>query len=122
MKKWIVLLGIELLLLLAFITTNHAHTEALPTSLRVTVIDNLGNFVQGAQVIIYSSQDDYNGDENPVAGPLTTDKKGRVTFKNLTSQSYFVDARFGDKTNIGEGVKTAPLQEGRINKVNTVIQ
>ncbi len=121
MKKWLVILGIELLLLLAFITTNYARTDALPTSLRVTVIDNLGNFVQGAQVIIYSSQEDYNGDENPVAGPLTTDKKGRVTFKNLTSQSYFVDARFGDKTNIGEGVKTAPLQEGRINKVNTVI-
>lgn len=122
MKKWIVIFGIELLLLLAFITTNYASTEVLPTSLRITVIDNLGNFVEGAQVIIYTSQEDYNSDENPAAGPLATDKKGRVTFKNLNPQSYFVDARYGDKTNIGEGVKTAPLQEGRINKVNTVIQ
>ncbi|MEQ9301159.1 MAG: SpaA isopeptide-forming pilin-related protein [Cyclobacteriaceae bacterium] len=122
MKKWIIILCIELLLWLAFITTNYASSEVLPTSLRITVIDNLGNFVEGAQVILYTSQEDYNSDENPVADPLTTDEKGRVTFKNLNAQSYFVDARYGDKTNIGEGVKTAPLQEGRINKVNTVMQ
>lgn len=122
MKKRLLMLGIGMILQLALITHNKAKTEALPTSLRITVIDNLGNFVEGATVIIYASEDDYNGDQNPVAGPLTTDRKGRVTFKDLKAQSYFVDARLGDKTNIGEGVKTAPLQQGRINKVNTVIQ
>jgi hypothetical protein len=122
MKKWMTILSMGMLFLLAFITGNHAEAEILPTSLRITVIDNLGNFVEGAQVILYVTEDDYNSDKKPIAGPLTTDRKGRVDFKDLNAQSYFVDARFGDKTNIGEGVKTAPLQEGRVNKVNTVIQ
>ena len=116
------MLGMQLPLLLVFISANQANPDALPTKLRITVIDNLGNFVEGAQVTIYANEDDYNSDQNPISGPLKTDKKGRVTFKDLNPQSYFVDARFGDKTNIGEGVKTAPLQKSRVNKVNTVIQ
>lgn len=122
MKKWLSTVSLGFAVALVLLSAKYPTTEALPTNLRVTVIDNLGNFVEGAQVIIYANEDDYNADENPVSGPLSTDKKGRVTFKNLKPQAYYVDARLGDKTNIGEGVKTAPLQAGRINKVNTVIQ
>ena len=121
MKKWLVIGILELILLLVFINSNVGQPELLPTSLKVTVIDNLGNFVEGADVTLYGSEDDYNSDSNPIAGPFKTDKKGRVTFKGLAAQSYYIDAKSGDKSNMGEGVKTAVLQEGRINKVNTVI-
>ncbi|MEM8894736.1 MAG: carboxypeptidase regulatory-like domain-containing protein [Bacteroidota bacterium] len=121
MKKWPYVVVFELLFLLVFATTHYGSSQVLPTTLKVSVIDNLGNFVEGAEVILYASEDDYNSDKNPIAGPLKTDKKGRVTFKGLGSQSYFVDAKYDDKSNMGEGVKTAVLKEGRINKVNTVI-
>jgi len=95
--------------------------QLLPTKLRITVIDGLGNFVNGASVFIYEKEEDYIASDNAVA-MLKTDKKGRVTFKDLKPISYFIQAKHGDKNNDGEGVVTAPLSEGRINKVNTVIE
>jgi hypothetical protein len=98
-----------------------ADAQLLPTKLRVTVIDGLGNFVEGATVSIYETEKDYLASENAVA-VLKTDKKGRVTFKEVKPMAYFVDARFEDKNNDGEGVKTGELSEGKLNKVNTVIE
>ncbi|MGB3467050.1 MAG: carboxypeptidase regulatory-like domain-containing protein [Cyclobacteriaceae bacterium] len=97
-------------------------TRFLPTSLRITVIDNLGNFVENAEVTIYTSEEDYRNGTNPVSEKQMTDDKGRVKFKDLEPKSYFIDARKGDQNNDGEGVKTAVLKEGRMNKVNTVIE
>ena len=92
------------------------------TKLRVTVIDDLGNVVEGAAVAIFATESDYINDEMPVAGPTLTNKKGRVTFKNLEEKSYYVDARFGDQSNEGSGVMTSKLEKGKINMVNTVIE
>ena len=36
--------------------------------------------------------------------------------------AYFVEARKDEMNNNGEGVKTGELSEGKINKVNTVIE
>ena len=99
----------------------HVEAQLLPTKLRVTVIDGLGNFVPGAMVAIYDNEKDYLASENPVAS-MKTDSKGRVTFKELETRSYFIEAKKGDMTNDGEGVQTGVLSEGRINKVNTVIE
>ena len=107
------------IMLLSFSYPSEA--QLLPTKLRVTVIDGLGNFVTGASVALYENEKDYLASENPVA-MLKTDKKGRVTFKDLKTVSYFIEAKKGEQTNDGEGVQTAVLSEGRINKVNTVIE
>lgn len=98
-----------------------AGDQLLPTKLRVTVLDGLGNFQQGATVSLYESEDAYRSNGKPVAQDKT-DEKGRVTFKDLKTISYFIDARKGDMNNDGEGVVTAPLDEGKLNKVNTVIE
>lgn len=98
-----------------------ADAQLLPTKLRITVIDGLGNFVEGASVAIYENEQDYIASENPIA-IMKSDKKGRVTFKELKPIPYFIEAKKGDKTNDGEGVQTAALFEGRINKANTVIE
>jgi len=95
--------------------------QLLPTKLRVTVIDGLGNFVEGASVSIYESEKDYLASENAVA-TLKTDSKGRVTFKNVKPMAYFIEAKHEGKNNNGEGVMTGELSEGKINKVNTVIE
>ena len=59
--------------------------------------------------------------ENIVA-TSKTNKKGVAVFKKLEPRAYFVDARTEDKNNDGEGVEVQPLLEGRINKVNIVIE
>lgn len=98
-----------------------SNDQLLPTKLRVTVIDGLGNFVEGAQVSIYDNEKDYLASENSIATE-TTDKKGRVTFKEVKNIAYFIEAKDGDRNNNGEGVKTGKLEEGKLNKVNTVIE
>ncbi|SNT35677.1 hypothetical protein SAMN05421640_3507 [Ekhidna lutea] len=110
-----------MVLILGAVSIESAEAQLLPTKLRVTVIDGLGNFIEGATVTIYANEEDYLASENALA-VQKTDKKGRVTFKDVEPKSYFVDARLGDKNNDGEGVKTGELSEGRINKVNTVIE
>ena len=103
------------------ITNQPSDSQLLPTKLRVTVIDGLGNFVGGASVSIYESEKDYLAGENAIA-MLKTDQKGRVVFKDLKPISYYIEAKKGDMKNDCEGVVTSPLSEGRINKVNTVIE
>lgn len=93
----------------------------LPTSLKITVIDNLGNVVVGATVTLYASKDDYLSETNPLFSSEYTDKKGQVVFKKLKPRPYYIHAIKGEKSNNGEGVRTDKLKEGRINKVNTVI-
>ena len=95
--------------------------QLLPTKLRITVIDGLGNIVEGATIAIYENEEDYRASDNAVAVG-TTDKKGRITFKDLKPIPYFIEAKDGQKNNNGEGVMTGKLSEGKINKVNTVIE
>lgn len=95
--------------------------QLLPTKLKVTVINSLGNHVEGATVSIYANKEDYLVSKKAVR-TAKTDKKGRVTFKDLKLIPYFVEAKKGEETNTGEGVVTGKLAEGRINKVNTVIR
>jgi len=92
----------------------------LPTKLKITVIDGLGNLTEGAIVTIYNDEEDYRESENAIARD-TTDIKGKVKFGELEPISYYIDARKGDMNNNGEGVKTAVLLEGKLNKVNTII-
>lgn len=108
------------LILLGSASIHTAEAQLLPTKLRVTVIDGLGNYVEGATVSIYENEKDYLASENAVA-TMTTDKKGRVTFKEIKPMAYFVEAKFEGKNNNAAGVKTGELEEGKLNKVNTVI-
>ena len=111
-------------MLLSFVlalTTQIQAQSFLPTNLKITVIDGLGNFVEGATVKIFNSEDDYMNGKNPVA-EMRSGKKGAVKFKKLKPIAYYIDARTEDKNNDGEGVATEVLLEGRTNKVNVVIE
>lgn len=101
--------------------TENVENQLLPTKLRITVINGLGNFVEGASVSIYENEEDYRASENAVAIG-ETDKKGRVVFKDLKAIPYYVEAKKGEQNNNGEGVLTGTLSEGKINRVNTVIE
>ncbi|MEM9324651.1 MAG: carboxypeptidase regulatory-like domain-containing protein [Bacteroidota bacterium] len=122
-KTFKYLMAISLVLGSVLFVNSHPKAEAqlLPTKLRVTVLDGNGNYVDNASVSLFASEDDYINSKDPLKLDRT-DKKGRVTFKDLGPKSYYIDARKGDKNNDGRGSKTDKLQEGRINKVNVVIE
>jgi len=73
-------------------------------------------------VTLYKTKSDYKSETNPIAPSKKTDHKGKVIFKNLQPIAYYVHAVSQDKSNNGAGVLTEELKEGRINKINTVIE
>lgn len=116
-----VLFLISTILLVGLFSFKNANNQFLPTKLRVTVIDRLGNPTEGAKVSIFKTEEDYRAGENAV-GTEISDEKGRVTFKELEPISYYIYAAKDDMNNDGEGVVISPLDEGKLNKVNTVIE
>lgn len=120
MKKYTKLAFIISLFFLFSFTTSSE--QLLPTSLRITILNELGNVESEAKVTLYGSSEDYKKEENAISETKMTDKKGRVTFKGLQPKIYFVNAEKGDKNNYGAGVQTDVLQEGRVNKVNIIIE
>jgi hypothetical protein len=106
---------------LVFLSIELVAQKKIPTSLRVTVLDELGNLLPGSTVTLYNNQEDYTQSKNPISAAISN-KKGLVNFKKLTAMSYFIDARKDDLSNDGAGAATDTLQEGRINKVNVVIR
>lgn len=104
-----------------FFTAPEAHAQLFKTKLQVTVRNDLGNIVEGAEVSIFKTEADYDKEVNAVATGKT-DEKGRVLFKDLEPVAYFMHVEKGDNTNMGRGVKTAKLISKKKNKVNVVIQ
>lgn len=109
------------LILVFMLSTASMPIQVLKTKLHVTVIDDLGNPVEGAIVTIFSSAEDYQNNTNKlIVG--TTNKKGIYQFKKLETKSYFLDVRKDQLKNDGEGVQTGSLAKGKINKVIVVIK
>lgn len=96
--------------------------QILKTQLRLVILNELGNTVEGANVTLYNNDEDYRQEKNPVMETQVTDSKGRVKFSGLEPKVYYVHAEKGDRDNAGAGVQTDTLQEGRINKVNIIIE
>lgn len=95
--------------------------QILPTSLKITVIDYLGNVVEGASVTLYGTEEDYDNEENPLADTGYTNSKGQITFKKLETNLFYINATKDDLNNYGGGVKTDSLKAGKVNKINIVI-
>lgn len=96
-------------------------SQILPTNLRLTVLNNIGNPVQGAMVKIYATEDDYDEDVNAVAAAVS-DKKGIVNLKGLETKKYYVRATKGKMSNADTAYETDQLVSGRINRINLIIQ
>lgn len=108
--------------LMISVTSVEAEYQILPTGMRITVLSRLGNIIENAKVTVYANQEDYENEENAVAGPAFTDGKGRVTFKNLEEKQYYIQVIKGDENNYGDGEQTGKLKKGKTNKFNIVIQ
>lgn len=96
-------------------------TQLLNTSLTITVRDELGNLVEGAEVMLFETEEDYLKEKN-VAFKATSDSKGLVKLKKLKAISYYVIVRKDDKDNSGGGERIGALEDGKFNKATVVIQ
>lgn len=96
--------------------------KPFPTSLRITTLNDLGNIEDSVEVALYRTIEDYREEVNPVTEPQYTDKKGRTTFKGLDPVKYYIHAEKGDKNNVGGGVETDILNEGKVNKLTIIIE
>lgn len=121
--KFKTLLLAQFILLVGIMLTPWASNgqKFLPTKLKITVINGEGNIMKNATVRLFLSEDDYINDKKSILSEKTNDK-GQVIFKKLDPRSYYIDARKGDLNNDGRGAKTDKLKEGRVNRVNVVIE
>ncbi len=108
-------------LLFAIILLPQADGQIIKTSLTLTILNEIGNQVQGATVTLYETEADYLAEKNAVATGIS-DKKGVVKFKDLKAISYFVIARKDDKDNSGKGEQVGKLEANKFNKANIVIE
>ncbi len=108
-----------LILLMSF--TGYSPLQLLNTSLTITVRDELGNTVAGAQVMLFETEEDYTKEKN-IAFTGVSDTKGVLKLKKLKSVSYYVIVRKDDKDNAGGGERIGKLEEGKFNKATVVIQ
>lgn len=111
-----------ILLFAAFLILACAPAQIMKTSLKITVLDELGNAVEGASVTLYSNEKDYRASENPVKPVVHTNNKGIATVKELEAKKYFLDVQKGDKNNVDAGVQTGTLEANKINKLNVIIE
>ena len=95
---------------------------AAPTSLEITVKDNLGNSVSGASVKLYSNVTDWTNGTNQILTTLTTDAAGVVKFSPLSTIKYYWFVSNGCKNNsYGSNTTTNALTANTNNTVTTII-
>lgn len=116
--KYIIVIFSAFVFSFSFINTS---AQILNTSLTITVRDDLGNTVSGAEVRLFETEEDYLKEKN-IAFSGVSDSKGVVKLKKLKAISYFVIARKDDKDNAGGGERIGVLEEGKFNKATVVIQ
>ena len=105
----------------AFEAAPVAEAQIFSTKLKITVLDELGNVLPGAEVTLYKNKEDYVNEVNPVQETAIANKKGIVKFKKLNQNEYFVLASKGDLRNAGGGVIIGELEEGKTNKANVIL-
>jgi hypothetical protein len=109
------------IVILFVFAANDAPGQLFNTSLTITVRDETGNTVAGAEVKLFKSEQDYLKEQNIVMEG-TSDAKGLVKLKKMEALSYYVIVRKDDKDNSGGGEIIGKLEEGKFNKVTIVIQ
>jgi len=121
MKKLYIYLLIGLLPMAAFANKGEVN-QLFPTVLKVTVLDDIGNPVQGATVTLYNNETDYYNRDNPAYESMETDEKGEVKFKKIDTKRYLIDVEKGDMNNEGGGIETQHLEKGKVNQIRVIIE
>ena len=95
-------------------------TQMIPTSLKITIRNELGAIESDVKVTLYANKEDYDKSANPIASGKT-DSKGTVYFQHLTALNFYISAEKGNRNNFGAGEKIDNLAENKVNKVTIII-
>lgn len=101
--------------------TKNLTIQPQPTSLEITLKDDLANIVSGATVKLYPSQNDWLNSTNQVGTTLTSDASGKVKFTSLSASKYYWLAEKDCKNNVNGGATTASALIGNANNTVEVI-
>lgn len=110
---------ISILIIVACILCSFT-AQMIPTSLKITVRNELGALEGDVKVTLYANKEDYEKSINAVAAGKT-DSKGMVYFQGLTALNFYISAEKGDRNNFGAGEKIDNLAENKVNKVTIII-
>lgn len=91
--------------------------------LYVQVLDDMGDPVQGAQVTLYATENDYLQEQNALSG-AATDAKGMAIFLNLGKGEYYFSAVRGRDNNLQgkRQVQVITTELGFKNDVTVIIR
>lgn len=95
--------------------------EPAPTTLELTLKDELGNIVSGASVELYSSQSDWNIGSNQIGTTQTSNSAGKVTFTNVSDIKYYWYAEKDCKNNVNGAVTSANALTANMNNTFNII-
>jgi PKD repeat protein len=101
--------------------TKNLTIQPQPTSLEITLKDDLANIVSGATVKLYPSQNDWLNSTNQVGTTLTSDASGKVKFSSLSASKYYWLAEKDCKNNVNGGTTTVSALTGNVNNTVEVI-
>ena len=79
--------------------------DKISTVLEIRLINEQGIYVEGATVKLYKSSADMENDANQLDATQTSDVNGKVTFSNLTAETYYWFAEKGCQNNVN-GIST----------------
>jgi hypothetical protein len=91
--------------------------QGLSTTLKIRVIDELGNSISGVTVKLYNALEDLEHQEKQIGLDQTSDTTGEVTYNDLQPLKYYWSAEKGCKNNMN-GVLTTDILI--VNSVRTV--
>ena len=90
------------------------------TSLVITTVDADNVPIPGVTVNLYKSVEEWIEESSPAVAAKITDELGRVTFENLDSITYYIDAQKGFISNWEQGV-IKPIVYGHENKTEIAV-
>lgn len=92
-----------------------------PTSLQITIKDDLGNPVSGATVKLYSTVNDWNNETNQVLTTQSSNASGIVTFSPLSPIKYYWKVVKDCQNNYSGTVTTTNALTANMNNIVTSV-
>ena len=122
MKSLKVLFLLSLLAMLVSCGEPDENAEPQTTDLQITVVNELGQRINAANVTIYQLKTDYTNNINAIDSGIT-EVNGVITFENLRAINYYFYIEKAPATNEFTEQKTiAPLTSNMLNTVTVLIE
>ena len=108
--------------MLSLVSLSFIPQQLLKTKATIDVINKLGEHLEGAEVTLYKTIDDFNNNKNQVQGTKKTNEKGIVKFTKLDAISYYIQVEKNDLSNIFTAEKTKAIVAKKANRFIIIIE